>query len=79
MVDLATHQLMHPSKKVGRHVAIEEPINQVWPKQIKWEDKITPETILLLPSTVHGFNLQEKKWGMRDLHRTFRSSSSREC
>ncbi|KAF5502570.1 ATPase family AAA domain-containing protein 3B [Colletotrichum aenigma] len=62
MVDLATHQLMHPSKKVGRHVAIEEPINQVWPKQIKWEDKITPETILLLPSTVHGFNLQEKKW-----------------
>ncbi|KAF4845361.1 putative 26S proteasome regulatory subunit-like protein [Colletotrichum siamense] len=62
MVDLATHQLMHPPKKPDFHVPTEHPINYAWPKKIKWEHKITPETILLLPSTVHGFNLQEKKW-----------------
>ncbi|KAK2779387.1 AAA family ATPase [Colletotrichum kahawae] len=54
MVDLATHQLMHPSKKL--------PKKHTRPSKIKWEDEITPETILLLPSTVYGFNLQEKKW-----------------
>ncbi|KAK1848033.1 AAA family ATPase [Colletotrichum chrysophilum] len=54
MVDLATHKLMHPSKKSSK--------NHPWPAKIKWEDKITAETMLLLPSTVYGFNLQEKKW-----------------
>ncbi|KAH9229097.1 hypothetical protein K456DRAFT_1752998 [Colletotrichum gloeosporioides 23] len=54
MVDLSTHKLMHPSKRLDAYQSL--------PKNIKWEDKITQETILLLPSTVYGFNLQEKKW-----------------
>ncbi|KAJ3957158.1 hypothetical protein N0V92_006278 [Colletotrichum tropicale] len=43
------------------------PNSNVWPMNLKWEDEITPDMILLLPSTVYGFNLQEKKWGMAAL------------
>ncbi|KAF0323060.1 hypothetical protein GQ607_009824 [Colletotrichum asianum] len=62
MVDLATHKLMHPSKKSETSLSNDYSKNHPWPAKIKWEDKITAETMLLLPSTVYGFNLQERKW-----------------
>ncbi|CAI0648746.1 unnamed protein product [Colletotrichum noveboracense] len=64
MVDLSTHKLMHPSKRLDAYQSLPsvQSNNRSWPENIKWEDKITQETILLLPSTVYGFNLQEKKW-----------------
>ncbi|KAF4922975.1 ATPase family AAA domain-containing protein 3 [Colletotrichum viniferum] len=62
MVDLATHHLMHPTKKPDLSLPIVQTNKYGWPLSIKWEDKIIGETILLLPSTVYGFNLQDKKW-----------------
>ncbi|EQB44440.1 hypothetical protein CGLO_16817 [Colletotrichum gloeosporioides Cg-14] len=68
MVDLATHKLMHPTKisdvsLLKEYLGKNESKNHhPWPAKIKWEDEITQETTLLLPSTVYGFNLQEKKW-----------------
>ncbi|KAF4872035.1 ATPase family AAA domain-containing protein 3 [Colletotrichum siamense] len=64
MVDLATHHLMHPKKLetvAQRRHPKNHPVHH-WPKRIRWDDELTPETIMLLPSTVYGFNLQEKKW-----------------
>ncbi|KAI8181234.1 putative 26S proteasome regulatory subunit-like protein [Colletotrichum sp. SAR 10_86] len=62
MVDLATYRLMHPPKKPEFSSQTRRLSNNTWPKNLKWEDEITPDMILLLPSTVYGFNLQEKKW-----------------
>lgn len=67
MVDLATHHLMHPTKKPDFSLPIVQTNKYGWPLSIKWEDKIIGETILLLPSTVYGFNFQDKKWGMVDV------------
>ncbi|KAI8153119.1 hypothetical protein K4K49_010425 [Colletotrichum sp. SAR 10_70] len=58
---------MHPPKASEVQLPKEYPWkdkskNHPWPAKIKWESEITQETTLLLPSTVYGFNLQEKKW-----------------
>ncbi|KAE9581425.1 hypothetical protein CGMCC3_g2513 [Colletotrichum fructicola] len=62
MVDLATHHLMHPSNRSDIPLWNSRQKNQPWPERIKLEDEMTPEIMLLLPSTVYGFNLQDKKW-----------------
>ncbi|KAF4830885.1 ATPase family AAA domain-containing protein 3A-like protein [Colletotrichum tropicale] len=53
---------MHSTKKPDFSLPIVQTNKYGWPLSIKWEDKIIGETILLLPSTVYGFNLQDKKW-----------------
>ncbi|KAI8290362.1 hypothetical protein K4K60_006077 [Colletotrichum sp. SAR11_57] len=53
---------MHPSNRSDIPLWNSRQKNQPWPERIKLEDEMTPEIMLLLPSTVYGFNLQDKKW-----------------
>ncbi|KAK1545978.1 hypothetical protein CPAR01_03480 [Colletotrichum paranaense] len=61
MVDAATYQIMHNDL---HHPSLEPPPtgNDPWPVRISRREDLTHRVEMLLPATVHGFNLKEKKW-----------------
>ncbi|KXH49268.1 hypothetical protein CNYM01_06984 [Colletotrichum nymphaeae SA-01] len=61
MVDTATYQIMH-----GLHAnaPFEAPhMTDPWPTKVNRREDLPINAELLLPATVYGFNLKEKKWG----------------
>ncbi|KAI1321371.1 hypothetical protein F5Y16DRAFT_69591 [Xylariaceae sp. FL0255] len=71
MVDVATYYILHPiADFVARNgpPMIQRPIpakiddSGPWPLRINREKDISPQVAMLLPPTIFGFNLLEKKW-----------------
>lgn len=63
MVDMATYMKMHSFSKVPQPWKAAEEFDR-FPQQIGIEnDEITDDEVLMLPATMHGYSLREKKWG----------------
>ena len=55
---------MHPDDHENDTSATESYSSHIgrWPASIPWEDDLDDSTVILLPTVVYGFWLQEKKW-----------------
>ncbi|KAH8886449.1 P-loop containing nucleoside triphosphate hydrolase protein [Thozetella sp. PMI_491] len=62
MVDVATYQLIHRSSPVVDLERNESAKYDRWPMKISRHQELPPKAELLLPTTIHGFNLHDKKW-----------------
>ncbi|KXH49519.1 hypothetical protein CSIM01_03807 [Colletotrichum simmondsii] len=59
MVDTATYRIMHGHSAPS---AGPPPQHDPWPVRVNRREDMPQKTEMLLPATVHGFNLKEKKW-----------------
>ncbi|KAI0021357.1 hypothetical protein F4780DRAFT_286176 [Xylariomycetidae sp. FL0641] len=62
MVDMCTHDLMHKGTKKVTVETTEILRTDTWPSRIGRRETLPSKALLLLPSTVYGFSLLEKKW-----------------
>jgi hypothetical protein len=55
---------MHPEDHENDTFAVKSYSSHIgrWPVSIPWEDNLDDSTVMLLPTVVYGFWLQEKKW-----------------
>ncbi len=64
MIDYQTYYKFHKDAEAfafsGRRVAAFD----TWPQQISATADLSSVNTMLLPPGIHGFFLQEKKWGM---------------
>lgn len=65
MIDISAFQKMHPeSRKI---IGGRSPDNVLPPEEANAEDPPSGDFLLLLPSNIYGFQMQEKKWSMSHL------------
>ena len=64
VIDIQTYSRMHPEDHNRDTLVTKRSASRVsqWPVSIPWEDELDDLTVILLPTVVHGFWLQEKTW-----------------
>jgi hypothetical protein len=64
VIDIQTYSRMHPRDHESDTSALGAPTSRIgpWPVNIPWEDELDDLTVMLLPTVVYGFWLQEKTW-----------------
>jgi hypothetical protein len=63
MVDITTYKRMHPATDIAKNRLKDGIGRQAMENDAPPDDKF----VLLLPSFVYGFNMQEKEWSMCEL------------
>ncbi|KAI0876416.1 hypothetical protein GGS24DRAFT_451333, partial [Hypoxylon argillaceum] len=59
MVDVATYHILHGNS--SKYIVPRDTIDP-WPSKINRQDLLPPNAARLLPLTIYGFSLSEKKW-----------------
>jgi hypothetical protein len=64
IIDIQTYSRMHPEDHEKDTSPSKGPASRIgpWPVNIPWEDELDDLTVMLLPTVVYGFWLQEKTW-----------------
>jgi hypothetical protein len=64
VIDIQTYSRMHPEDHARDTSLTKRHASRIgqWPVSIPWEDDLDDLTVILLPTVVYGFWLQEKRW-----------------
>ncbi|PMD60574.1 P-loop containing nucleoside triphosphate hydrolase protein [Hyaloscypha bicolor E] len=69
VIDIQTYSRMHPREHARDTSPRRGDASRIgqWPVSIPWEDDLDDLTVILLPTVVYGFWLQEKRWLQLDV------------
>jgi hypothetical protein len=62
MIDISAFQKMHPKSRTI--LDVKNPNDVLKPEEANAEDPPSGNFLLLLPSNIYGFHMQDKKWSM---------------